>query len=78
MPDSNSFTRSDALGYDLFAASVCQDKPGSSRKLKGAYPWNDPFIKVAAQACGIGVIRVTKPCKANSRAAAQANLIQPR
>jgi len=21
MPDSNSFTRSDALGYDLFAAS---------------------------------------------------------
>jgi len=48
---------------------VRQAKPGLSRKLKGAYPWNDPFIKVAEQACGIGVIRVTKPCEANLRAA---------
>ena len=47
-------------------ASVRQAKPGLSRKLKGAYPWNNPFIKVAEQACGIGVIRVTKPCEANS------------
>ena len=31
-------------------ASVRQAKPGLSRKLKGAYPWNNPFIKVAEQA----------------------------
>src|SRR2546430_17434534 len=37
-------------------ASVRQGKPGLSRKLKGAYPWNNPVIKVAEQACGIGVI----------------------
>ena len=46
-----------------------QAKPGLSRKLKGAYPWNNPFIKVAEQACGTGAIRVTKPCEANLRAA---------
>ena len=57
---------------------MCQDKPDSSCKLKGAYRWNSPFINVAAQACGMGVIPDMKPCKANSRAAAQANLIQPR
>jgi hypothetical protein len=38
-------------------ASVRQAKPGLSRKLKGAYPWNNPFIKVAKQAL-VGVIRV--------------------
>jgi hypothetical protein len=34
----------------VLEASVRQAKPGLSRKLKGAFPWNDPFIKVAEQA----------------------------
>ena len=55
-----------------------QAQPGLSRRLKGAYSWNDPFNKVAEQACGKGVILVTKPCEANSRAAAKANPIRPR
>jgi len=57
---------------------VRQAKPGLSRKLKGAYSWNDPFTKIAEQACGIGVIRDTKPCEAKLRAAAKANPVRPR